>query len=266
MLGKDVEIRIPTNGNRKLEKVIQQVNSNVRLKTYLKVCNVNAITRLGYSDHGQVHVKIVANIGVKILRLLIKHGVTPNIIRDYPEMGFKTEDAEVIVFLASTLHDIGMIVHREKHDEIGVSIAYPLLQEILNGIYDEEKKAIITSEVLHAILMHDRNIKPLTVEAGILRIADGLDMEKGRARIPFNAGKINIHSVSAMAIDKVEIREGKDKPIEVTIKMNNSAGIFQVDELLKQKINISGLREYIKVNVEISGEKEEKLIENYTID
>ncbi len=266
MLGKDIEITVPTNGNEVLEKVIQKVNQNETLKTYLKICNVMAISRLGYSDHGQVHVKIVANIGLRILRILVKHGVTPSIVRDYEDVGMKNEDAEVVVFLASILHDIGMIIHREKHDELGIAIAYPILQEILNGVYDEKKKAIITSEVLHAILMHDNNIKPLTIEAGILRVADGLDMEKGRARIPFNAGKINIHSVSAMAIDKVEIKEGKDKPVEVLIRMRNSAGIFQVDELLKQKINISGLRDYIKVNVEIAGEKEDKLIENYTID
>ncbi len=262
----DVYISVPTNGNEKLEEVVKRVNSDIELMTHLKACNVMAITRLGYSDHGPVHVKIVANMGLRVLRILISHGVVPNIVKDYSDYGFTDKDAEVIVYLASVLHDIGMIIHREKHDELGIAIAYPILHRVLDGVYDKEKKAIITGEVLHAILMHDKNVRPLTVEAGVLRIADGLDMERGRARIPFEAGKINIHSVSAMAIDKVEIHEGKEKPVEVTIRMSNSAGIFQVDELLKQKIDISGLRQYIKVNVVIDGETERKILENYQLD
>ncbi len=255
-------ISVPNANNEKLANVIERINSNAKLMTYLKSSNVMAINRLMYTDHGPVHVKIVANIALRLFRILKKKNVQSSLVRDFPDYNFTDEDAEVVIVLASVLHDIGMIIHRVKHDETGLILAKPLIEELLDGIYSEEQIAVMTGEVLHAILMHDSEARPLTIEAGIVRIADGLDMERGRARIPYEKGKINIHSVSAMAIEKVEIAEGKEKPIEITIKMTNPAGIFQVDELLKHKIEISGLEKYIKVKVDITGKSE---IDKYTI-
>jgi metal-dependent HD superfamily phosphatase/phosphodiesterase len=90
-------------------------------------------------------------------------------------------------------------------------------------------------------------------------------MEQGRARIPFQAGKVDIHSVSALSIERVEIQEGKEKPITIKITMSNSAGVFQIDELLKPRILNSGLQNYIHVVGEITGEKERKIIEKFEI-
>jgi metal-dependent HD superfamily phosphatase/phosphodiesterase len=106
------------------------------------------------------------------------------------------------------------------------------------------------------------------VEAGIVGIADALDMEAGRARIPFKAGKIDIHAVSALSIEKVEIIENEEKekkPITIKITMSNSAGVFQIDELLKPRIETSGLQDYFHVVAEITGEKEQKIIEKFEI-
>jgi len=47
--------------------------------------------------------------------------------------------------------------------------------------------------------------------------------------------------------------------------MSNSAGIFQVDELLKGKIEGSGLEKYIHVVSEITEERERKIIERFEI-
>jgi uncharacterized protein len=111
-----------------------------------------------------------------------------------------------------------------------------------------EEKTIVISEVLHAIISHRSGGIPNTIEAGIVRVADALDMSEGRSRIPYEEGKIDIHSVSAEAIDKVEIVDGKDKPIQINIWMNNTAGIFQVDELLRKKLMGSGIEEYVVVS------------------
>lgn len=54
-------------------------------------------------------------------------------------------------------------------------------------------------------------------------------MEAGRARIPFEAGKIDIQPISALSIEKVEIVESGVKPITIKITMSNPAGIFQID-------------------------------------
>jgi metal-dependent HD superfamily phosphatase/phosphodiesterase len=119
--------------------------------------------------------------------------------------------------------------------------------------------------VLHAIVAHEHPNKPLTVEAGIVGIADALDMEAGRARIPFESGKIDIHAVSALSIEKVEVIEGERKPVTIRITMSNSAGVFQIDELLKPRIETSGLQEYFHVVAEITGKEERKIIEKFEI-
>jgi metal-dependent HD superfamily phosphatase/phosphodiesterase len=257
---------IPFKDNFKLKHVLDKVKRDRKLQAYWRCSNVMAIERLGYTDHGPTHVKIVSNMALKLLRILIDKQVKPSVVKDY---GLQNDDAEVIVFLGSIFHDVGMIATRNHHEMYSGLIALEVLDKILSPTYDQEDKAVITSEVLHAIVTHEyiglKPNRPLTVEAGIVGIADALDMEAGRARIPFKAGKIDIHAISAMSIEKVEISEGKEIPITIKIIMSNPAGIFQIDELLKPRIVISGLKQYFHVTAEIIGEKEHQIVEKFEI-
>ena len=253
-------IKVPYNGNKSLEKIVKRLNENKEIQEYWRCSNIMTLDRMGYNDHGPIHVRIVANIALKILRILIKNKVTPSIVKDYK---LSNEDAEVVVVLAMALHDVGNVVKRENHEEISAHIALNFLQRFL---LDNEKKVIYISEILHGIVCHHEQTKPETVEAGVVRIADALDMAQGRARIPFSTGVINIHSVSALAIDRVEILEGKEKPILIKIHMSNSAGIFQIDNLLRGRIRNSGLEDYIQVVAEVTGEKEKKIIHEFKIE
>ncbi len=241
---------------------MKNVRTDVKLRMFWKCSNIMAIDRMGYTDHGPTHVKIVANLALKLLRILVEKQVKPSIVKNY---SMRTEDAEVVVVLASILHDLGMVVTRHHHEMYSVMLAGAFIERCLTDIYVEEQRAIITSEVLHSIVAHERPNLPLTVEAGIVGIADALDMEAGRARIPFESGKIDIHAVSALSIEKVEIVEGGKKPITISIKMSNSAGVFQIDELLKPRIEISGLKEYFHVVAEITGEKERRIVDKFEI-
>jgi metal-dependent HD superfamily phosphatase/phosphodiesterase len=253
---------IPFRNNSKLKHVIDEVKKDVKLQTWWRCANVMAIERMGYTDHGPTHVKIVANSALKILRILVGKNVVPSVVKNY---GLKNEDAEVVVVLASIFHDLGVSVIREGHERFSAFLALGFIEKYLQSIYSVEDRMIICSEVLHAIVAHEEPNKPLTVEAGIVRIADALDMEKGRARIPFEAGKVDIHSVSALSIEKVDIQEGEEKPVTIRITMSNSAGIFQIDELLKPRIENSGLRDYVHVVAEIMEEKEARIIEKFEI-
>jgi metal-dependent HD superfamily phosphatase/phosphodiesterase len=262
---------IPNRTNNKLKQVMEKVKEDKKLQTYWKCSNVMAIERMGYTDHGPTHVKIVANIALKLLRILTeKKLITPSIIQNY---NMTQDDAEVVVVLGSILHDLGMIVQRREHEKYSAFLAYDVLQNLLTPTYTEEERAIITSEVLHTIVCHEEqpsneaSTRILTKEAGIVGIADALDMEAGRARIPFNAGKIDIHAISALSIEKVEVEvtDNTPKPITIKIKMSNSAGVFQIDELLKPRIIKSGLEQYFHVIAEITGEKETKIIEKFEI-
>jgi metal-dependent HD superfamily phosphatase/phosphodiesterase len=256
-----VEFSVPVEGNEKLKIIVDRIRKDVELNAMWKASNIIAIDRLGFNDHGPVHVKIVANLALKMLRILIKRGMTPSIVKDY---GMGKEDAEIVVVLAAALHDIGHAIHRVDHENNSVVLAAPIIDRLLDGIYEGEKKAIIKCEILLAIFSHRASVIPLTLEGGIIKIADALDMEEGRARIPFEIGKVNIHSVSAMAIKRVEVEEGKEKPLKIKITMKNSAGIFQVDELLKDKIETSGIRNLVEVEAKVLGQNEEKIVDKVT--
>ena len=256
-----IMIRVPARHNSRLQQVIDRVNTDVEIYALWQVNNVNAVQRLGMSDHGPVHVQIVTNIALKLLGLLGMKGVQPNIVTDYNLAGYNltSDDAEVVVLLASLLHDLGMSIHRVDHEQYSLFLARPKIRELLEGIYDIAVRSILTSEILHAIIAHRAGGRPLTLEAGVVRVADALDMAEGRTRIPFEAGQVNIHSVSARAIERINIGEGTDKPIRILIKMNNAAGIFQADELLKNKLEASGLERYIEVEASVEGETDKKL-------
>jgi metal-dependent HD superfamily phosphatase/phosphodiesterase len=255
------KFNIPIRENQKLEKLISKVRRDKALNTLLRMSNVNAIDRMGYNDHGPVHVKIVANLALEMLRILIRKGIKPSIVENY---GLKNEDAEVVVVLGAILHDIGMAIHRQGHEILSTFFASSIIDHLIGDIYkNEEEKTMLKYETLQTIYSHRSGIKPLTIEAGIVKVADALDMEKGRARIPYQIGMINIHSVSALAIEKVKILEGEEKPLKVIILMSNSAGIFQVDELLKEKIMTSGIEKMLEIEARIIKEGKEEIFKKY---
>jgi len=257
-----IRIHVPTNNNKLLEKVIERLNDNEEVYILWKVINVNAIDRLNMSDHGPTHFQIVANIALRLARILTKNKVKLNIAKDF---GLTNDHGEVVIFLASVMHDLGMTIDRRGHEEFSLILANNLLHQILDFLPTEER-VIVTSEVLHAIISHRRDGKPLTLEAGIIRVADALDMSEGRSRIPYEAGALDIYAVSAAAIDKIDIKEStSDKLIQIVITMNNSAGIFQIDELLKSKLKGSKLEEYVSVKAYTKKGKEKKLISKYEI-
>lgn len=259
---RHVQIRLPARHNSVLHEVIQRVNTDEELYALWSVVNVNAVDRLGMSDHGPVHMQIVANIALKLLRLLERHQVVPNVVSDYNLSQF---DAEVIVVLGALLHDVGMSIHRIDHEAMSLFVARPIITHLLDGLYPISTRTILLSEISHAIISHRSDGHPLTLEAGVVRVADALDMTAGRSRIPFEKGMINIHSLSAAAIEKVEIRAGEQKPIHIKIDMSNSAGIFQLDELLKEKLRGSGLEPYVSVEASIEGEAEKKLVQVFRL-
>ncbi len=189
--------------------------------------------RLGMSDHSWVHTQIVLNIALRLLRLLVKAGVEPAVVADH---GMSPRDAEVVVAGGALLHDVGMSIHRADHEAYSLFLANGALERLLADSYRQPERAIVTAEILHAIIGHRRRGEPYTLEAGVVRVADALDMAQGRTRLPIEAGQEGIHSISAAAVDEVRIEAGEERPVRIEIELNNSAGIFQVDDLLATKI------------------------------
>jgi metal-dependent HD superfamily phosphatase/phosphodiesterase len=258
-----MRIKVPPRANKKLRTLVDRVNADTQLKAWWHVANVNAVKRLQINDHSWVHIQIVTNLALKLLRQLAKNDVQPGMVRDY---GMSQDDAEIVVALGAFLHCIGMAVHRERHEDWSLFLAEPKIAELLDGLYEEPELTVVQSEVLQAITSHREGGRPLTLEAGVIRVADALDMAEGRSRIPFQHGRVSIHSLSAAAIEGVEIKDGETAPVLIEITMNNSSGIYQVDELLKGKLRGSGLEPYVEVVAHIDTEAEKSLIPLYKLE
>jgi metal-dependent HD superfamily phosphatase/phosphodiesterase len=258
----EAHVKAPTRGNRKLEALLDAVNGDAGVKALWYASGVNASDRLGMSDHSWVHIQIVVNIALRMARLLFRRGVVPSVVADH---GLSQRDAEVVIAAGALFHCVGMSVHRADHETFSLFLTADRLPALLADIYSEPERTVIVAEVLHAVISHRRRGEPFTVEAGIVQVSDALDMARGRSRVPFETGRPNIHSLSAYAIEEVRIEPGEDKAVRVEIVMSNSAGIFQVDELLATKLRGSGLEEHIEVVARIESEHEERLIEVFRV-
>jgi uncharacterized protein len=255
------QVHAPTRGNRKLEKFLEAVNADERVRAWWYMAQITS-ERLGMSDHSWVHVQVVLNISLRLLRLLVKGGIEPAMVSDH---GMRDRDAEVVVAGGALLHDVGMSIHRADHEAYSLFMVQERLQSLLAEVYDEPERTVITSEILHAIIGHRRRGEPYTVEAGVVRVADALDMAEGRSRIPVEGGQYGIHALSAAAIDEIRIEAGEERPVKIEIEMNNSAGIFQVDDLLATKLRGTPLEGHVEVVAEVSGETEKRLLPSFRL-
>jgi uncharacterized protein len=255
------QVHAPTRGNRKLERFLDAVNADERVRAWWYMAQIQS-ERLEMSDHSWVHVQVVLNIALRLLRLLIKGGIEPAMVTEH---GMKNRDAEVVVAGGALLHDVGMSIHRADHETYSLWLAQERLQSLLAECYDEPERTVVISEILHAIIGHRRRGEPYTVEAGVVRVADALDMAEGRSRIPVEGGRYGIHALSAAAIDEVRIESGEERPVKIEIDMNNSAGIFQVDDLLATKLRGTAIEGSVEVIAQVKGETEKRLLPSFRL-
>lgn len=235
-------------------KALQTANllfSDIGIQAAQEYANVVSIKRLGYNDHGPVHMRKATYNAIKMFNLLHEAGIEMNL--EHEKVG-SAEDSLIAVLFASMLHDLGMMITREQHEYLSIQLALPYIDKIIEQIYPEEEvllKMAVRSIAVEGIFGHMATRKIHSLEAGIVLIADGSDMEKGRARIPSilsmepRAG--DIHRTSASAIQKVKIGKGKEKPINITVEMNASVGFFQIEEVFFPKINFSPVKPYIEL-------------------
>ena len=257
----NLEIRVPSRGNRRLEALLAAANGDRRLHAWWYMQQVNA-DRRDMSDHSWVHIQIVVNIALRLFRLLNRAGVEPAMVSQH---GMTARDAEVVIAAACLLHDTGMSIHRTDHEQYSLFLGAGRLPLLLEGVYEDPELTVVVSEALHAVIGHRRRGDPITIEAGIVRVADALDMASGRSRIPFETRRPNIHSVSAAAVDGVTIEPGEERAVRIEIEMNNSAGLFQIDELLATKLRGSGIEEHVEVVAQIEAEHEKRLLPVFRI-
>ncbi len=225
--------------------------ADAELQAMQEYTNIVSIKRLGYNDHGPVHMRKATYNAIKMFHILTEAGIQMNLEKE--SVG-TASDSLIGVLFAALLHDLGMSIAREKHEYMSITLALPFIDRILAQIYQPEEymiKTAVRSIAIEGIFGHMATRKIHSLEAGLVLIADGSDMEKGRARIPTMLSLTprvgDIHRTSSGAIQRVKISKGLEKPINITVEMNASVGYFQIEEVFFPKINISPVKPYIEL-------------------
>jgi metal-dependent HD superfamily phosphatase/phosphodiesterase len=247
----EVRVRELLKPNTKALQMYQYLAGSPKVQSYLRTANRMAVSRLGYTDHGPVHAEVATWNALKAFDIL-DETFQPNVVAE--GIG-DTDDARLVVLASTYLHDIGMVVHRNEHPQAALLLASPILEEKLKELYDDPAKATdILSFIFHGMYAHDDDTQCLTLEAGLTKIGDGCDITKGRTIIPYHKGKVDIHSVSAMAIRDIDLDKGT-KPLRLTVGMDNPAGVFQVQAVLEKKLSTSGLSDHVEIDVLVNGNR-----------
>ncbi len=237
-------------------ELVKYLFADEELQEMQEYSNNVSIRRLGYNDHGPVHMRQVVGNAIKMLNILHEFEIKTSLEQE--EIG-TFEDSMCAVILAGMMHDLGMAIGRQGHEEMSALLAQPIIDRALMYVFpnDLHKRVIIKSVATEAIIGHMSSRKIHSIEAGILLIADGCDMTKGRARIPMainTTPKVgDIHKYSANAITRIGIHHGERRPIRIDIEMTGEVGFFQIEEVLLTKIESSPAKEYVELYAGVAG-------------
>ena len=239
-------------------KLAQYLFDDEELQIMQEYSNNVSIKRLGYNDHGPVHMRQVAANSIKMLNILQESGIQTSLEKE--EIG-TFEDSMCAVILAGFMHDLGMMIGRQGHEDMSALLAQPVIDRALKYLFPEDlaRRVIIKSLATEAIVGHMSSRKIHSIEAGIILIADGCDMTKGRARIPMTINKTprigDIHKYSANAINRIGIHHGQRRPIRIDIEMSGDVGFFQIEEVLLTKIESSPAKEFVELYAGVTGQE-----------
>lgn len=250
-LAQEIIDLTPEEGDLPL-RVINDLIEDKEIQAVQDYANRVSISRLNFNDHGPVHMRTVCRNSLKMLKILYNKGIQTSLQRD--QMG-SFDDSVTAVALASFCHDFGMSIGRQDHELYSGILAYNIIDRILlknlPAESDLQRRVTIRSMAMEGILGHMGTRKIHSIEAGLILIADGCDMTKGRARIPLEIHPEpkmgDIHKYSANSIDKVVIQSGDDRPIKIMVEMSAEVGLFQIEEVLLPKINSSPAKEFVEL-------------------
>ncbi len=237
-----------------LLKAYKLLTSDPEVRALLHMSNVMAVHRLRFNDHGPVHAEIVAGAALELFDRLVRRGYEPSTLRDGTASSM--DQAKLVVLYSAMLHDIGNAVHRDMHERIGAVLAKDIVDRALAKIVDDvDTRIYLRQEILHAIHSTAYDVECLSMEACVVKVADGLDMAEGRARIPYRLGKLDMHAVSALSIKRVEIDDGMERPVAITVYMNDMAGLFQIERVLMPKLLKSSIKDLMEIYISVAGER-----------
>ena len=181
-----------------------RVRDNSRVKSFIRSAD-RALEEIGYTEHGERHVGLVAHIAYNTLKRL-----------GYPE-----REAELAA-IAGYLHDIGNAVNREVHAQTGAVIAMRILTDM--GMPDEEVATVMGAIGNH----HESDGFAISAVAAAVILGDKSDVHRTRVRNP-DMIKFDVHDRVNYAVEKSFLNVDEARK-EITLELTIDTKISQVME------------------------------------
>jgi len=181
-----------------------QVQDDPRIRVYIRHAD-DCLAKIGYTEHGERHVGLVAHIAFNILKRL----------------SLSERECELAA-IAGYMHDIGNGVNREYHAQIGAVMAMQILVPM--GMPDPEIAKIIGAIGNH----HEADGDPVSAVAAALILADKSDVHRTRVRNP-DFIRFDIHDRVNYAVEKSFLNVDEGKKL-VTLELTIDTAISQVME------------------------------------
>ncbi len=214
---------------------IEDLKQNEKVKALIAKAD-QLLGEIGYTEHGQRHASLSANIAYNIMIRLKK-----------------PEKQAHLAAIAAYLHDIGNVINRDYHAQTGAVLAYDILTEIGMPYQD-------VLEVVGAIGNHDeKDGQPVSDICAAAILADKSDVHSSRVRT-LDMIKQDIHDRVNYAAKSSFLRVDEDKKtISLEIKIDTS--ISQVMEyfeiFLSRMVVCRRAAQYLKMRfeLEINGQR-----------
>lgn len=214
---------------------VDDVKKNEQVKLLIKKSD-EILGVIGYTEHGERHASLAANIAYNIMDRL-----------KYPE------ERAHLAAIAAYLHDIGNVINRDYHAQTGAILSQSILSEMKMPMED-------VMEVIAAIGNHDeRDGQPVSDICAAVILADKSDVHSSRVRT-LAMIKQDIHDRVNYAAKSSFLRvEEEEKIITLEIKIDTS--ISQVMEyfeiFLSRMLVCRRAAEFLelKFQLEINGQR-----------
>ncbi|MCL1910365.1 MAG: phosphohydrolase, partial [Kiritimatiellaeota bacterium] len=145
-------LRVTPEGSN-CRRILDAFLADEELRELQEYANIVSIRRLGFNDHGPVHMRQVAINAIRMLCILRDAGVKTNL--EAEEIG-SFDDSLCAVFIASFTHDLGMSVGRDGHERMSVLLALPFIDKTLAAVFPDEsrRRMAIRTTAVEGIIGH----------------------------------------------------------------------------------------------------------------
>ena len=214
---------------------LEDVKKNEQVKALIAKAD-EVLGIIGYTEHGQRHASLSANIAHNILSRL-NH----------------SEEKAQLAAIAAYLHDIGNVINRDYHAQVGAVLAQNILLDMKMPLED-------IMEIIAAIGNHDeRDGQPVSDICAAVILGDKSDVHSSRVRT-LEMIKLDIHDRVNYAAKSSFLRVEEDKGV-ITLEIKIDTSVSQVMEyfeiFLSRMVVCRRAADFLKLKfqLEINGQR-----------